>query len=108
MWGSAPHFHNTIINACLACNGRNVLLQVLKQVREKLRLPCAPVQIPIGLEHEHRGLVDLLDMQAMEFGGDFGQNITQVCWEVMMLLLEMYSIMRCVMSCEATQAAMAV
>ena len=50
----------------------------MKQLREKLRLHCAPVQIPIGLEYEHRGLVDLVDMRALEFNGEFGEIINEV------------------------------
>lgn len=53
-------------------------MQVIRQVREKLRLHCAPVQIPLGLEHEHRGLVDLLDMRALQFEGAFGEQVKEV------------------------------
>lgn len=54
-------------------------MQVIRQAREKLRLPCAPVQLPIGLEHEHRGLVDLIHLRALAFEGEFGQDIKEVC-----------------------------
>ena len=53
-------------------------LQVIDQARNKLRINCSPVQIPIGLEHEHEGLVDLLDMKAYHFGGIFGEIIKEV------------------------------
>ncbi|KAK9800290.1 hypothetical protein WJX73_004584 [Symbiochloris irregularis] len=52
--------------------------KVLKQLREKLRLHCAPLQIPIGLEHEHRGLVDLVTMRGLQFDGAHGQQVTEV------------------------------
>ena len=38
----------------------------------------SPVQIPIGLEHEHSGLVDLLHMKAYDFHGKFEEDITEV------------------------------
>lgn len=52
--------------------------RVLNQMREKLRLNCAAVQAPIGLEAEHRGLVDLLAQKAYLFEGPFGNEIKQV------------------------------
>jgi elongation factor G len=53
-------------------------MQVIGQMRSKLHLNCSPVQIPIGLEHEHRGLVDLLHMKAYDFQGKFGETISEV------------------------------
>ena len=52
--------------------------KVIAQMRAKLRLNCSPVQIPIGLEHEHRGLVDLLSLKAFEFHGKHGETIAEV------------------------------
>lgn len=52
--------------------------QVIAQMREKLRLHCAPVQLPLGLEDGHRGLVDLVAMRAFHFEGPNGETITQV------------------------------
>eukprot|EP00891_Asterochloris_glomerata_P009894 jgi/Astpho2/9894/Aster-06607 len=52
--------------------------RVLNQMREKLHLNCAAVQAPIGLEAEHRGLVDLLAQKAYLFEGPFGNEIKQV------------------------------
>ena len=53
-------------------------LQVIEQMRSKLRINCSPVQIPIGLEHEHVGLVDLLSMKAYHFEGIFGEILKEV------------------------------
>ena len=53
--------------------------QVIDQARNKLRINCSPVQIPIGLEHEHEGLVDLLSMKAYHFEGIFGEVLKEVC-----------------------------
>ena len=36
----------------------------LKSIRERLGAKVYPVQIPIGLEHDHRGVVDLIKMKA--------------------------------------------
>lgn len=47
-------------------------------MRNKLRINCSPIQIPIGLEHEHVGLVDLLDMKAYHFEGSFGEILKEV------------------------------
>ena len=54
-------------------------MQVIGQMRSKLRLNCSPVQSPIGLEHEHQGLVDLVQMKAFNFEGKNGEIITEVC-----------------------------
>ena len=49
--------------------------KVLRQVREKLRLNCAAVQIPIGLEEMHDGVVCLVTMKAITFHGQHGNEI---------------------------------
>ncbi|KAK9819578.1 hypothetical protein WJX81_004976 [Elliptochloris bilobata] len=52
--------------------------KVLGQVQDKLRLNCAAVQVPLGVEDEHRGLVDLLEMRAYEFHGASGETVVEV------------------------------
>lgn len=47
-------------------------------MQEKLRLLCAPVQLPIGLEDQHAGLIDLIKMKAFHFKGPNGEEITEV------------------------------
>ncbi len=54
------------------------LVQVIGQMQEKLRLHCAPVQLPIGLEDQHAGLIDLIKMKAFHFKGPNGEEITEV------------------------------
>ena len=49
--------------------------RVSDQLREKLRLNSVMMQIPIGLEGEHEGVVDLVTMKALYFLGDNGENI---------------------------------
>lgn len=51
--------------------------QVLAQVRDKLRLNSAALQVPLGVEDEHRGLVDLLEMRAYEFHGVRGESVVE-------------------------------
>ena len=48
---------------------------VRDQLRDKLGHNAVLMQIPIGLEHEHEGVVDLVAMQAVYFDGDFGETI---------------------------------
>jgi translation elongation factor EF-G len=45
--------------------------------RTKLRHNCAAVQVPIGLEGELAGLVDLIDMKAYSFEGSSGEIIKE-------------------------------
>jgi elongation factor G len=52
--------------------------RVLRQLREKLRLNAAALQVPIGLEDSHRGVVDLIDMKAYVFEGAAGEVIKEV------------------------------
>lgn len=39
----------------------------IKSIRERLRANASPVVFPIGLEHEHRGVVDLVKMKAFTY-----------------------------------------
>ncbi len=45
---------------------------------EKLRLNAVMVQIPIGLEDQHRGIVDLVQMKAFINEGSDGEKITEI------------------------------
>lgn len=44
-------------------------------MRQQLRLGAAFVQIPIGLENDHEGVVDLLTREAVHFGGEKGTEV---------------------------------
>ncbi len=57
-------------------NSIAVAAQVLRQMREKLRLNAAAVQVPIGLEDAIQGLVDLVDRRAYTFEGSSGDRVT--------------------------------
>ena len=37
----------------------------MNQIRSKLRIPAAAVQIPIGVEADFKGVVDLVNMKAI-------------------------------------------
>ncbi|KAK4760233.1 hypothetical protein SAY87_023364 [Trapa incisa] len=49
--------------------------KVLNQARSKLRHNSAAVQVPIGLEEEFQGLVDLVKMKAYYFRGSNGEKV---------------------------------
>ncbi|PIE58990.1 MAG: elongation factor G [Desulfobulbus propionicus] len=49
--------------------------RVTQQLREKLDLNAIMLQLPIGLESEMEGMVDLVTMQAVYFEGDQGESI---------------------------------
>uniref|UniRef100_A0A452GNX1 Tr-type G domain-containing protein n=1 Tax=Gopherus agassizii TaxID=38772 RepID=A0A452GNX1_9SAUR len=46
--------------------------RAVQQLRSKLNHNAAFIQIPIGLEGNFRGLIDLLEQRAIYFDGDFG------------------------------------
>jgi len=50
-------------------------VKVRNQLRDKLRLNAHMVQLPIGLEDQLKGCVDLVEMKAIYFEGDNGENI---------------------------------
>ncbi|MGB0640114.1 MAG: GTP-binding protein, partial [Myxococcota bacterium] len=49
--------------------------RVCDQLRDKLNHNSVMVQVPIGLEENHIGSVNLIDMKAYIFEGDNGENI---------------------------------
>ncbi|MBM73796.1 MAG: elongation factor G [Proteobacteria bacterium] len=51
--------------------------RVKDQLIDKLKLNAAMVQIPIGLEENHLGVVDLVNWKAYYFEGDNGENIRE-------------------------------
>ncbi|MEZ0329018.1 MAG: elongation factor G [Dissulfuribacterales bacterium] len=50
-------------------------LKVVTQLREKLNHNAVAMQIPIGLESNFEGVVNLIDMKAYYFDGSNGENI---------------------------------
>ena len=49
--------------------------RVLNQLRSKLKQNAAFIQLPIGLESDCKGLVDVVNERAIYFEGDFGTKI---------------------------------
>lgn len=48
---------------------------VIKQLRDQLKLNAAAVQIPIGLESVHEGVIDLIEQRSIKFEGEKGENV---------------------------------
>ena len=53
-------------------------MRVAGQLREKLGHNAVMMQLPLGLEGEHEGVIDLVRMQACRFAGDNGETLA---WE---------------------------
>ncbi len=49
--------------------------RVTEQLREKLHLNAAVVQLPIGLEDQHAGIVDIIEGCSYSFLGDDGEKL---------------------------------
>ena len=49
----------------------------LKSIQERLNPNAIPLQLPIGLEQEFQGVVNLLEMKAYRFEGDKGERIVE-------------------------------
>ncbi|PIE67995.1 MAG: elongation factor G [Deltaproteobacteria bacterium] len=50
-------------------------MRVIEQLKEKLGRNAVAMQMPIGLEADHEGVIDLVSMQALYFDGDNGETI---------------------------------
>ena len=51
--------------------------RVTEELKDKLKHNAVMMQLPIGLEAEHEGVVDLVEMKAYYFDGDNGENIRE-------------------------------
>ncbi len=51
--------------------------KVAEQLREKLGHKAVMMQLPIGLEADHEGVVDLITMKAVYFEGDGGGHVVE-------------------------------
>ncbi|MBU2577386.1 elongation factor G, partial [Patescibacteria group bacterium] len=49
----------------------------LKSIRQKLSPNAIATQLPIGEEERFEGVIDLLEMKALKFEGDFGQIVNK-------------------------------
>jgi len=61
------------INKCDR-NGANPL-RVIDQLRTKLGHNAVALQLPIGLEENHKGVIDLITMRSVYFDGEKGENV---------------------------------
>ena len=52
-------------------------MRVVAQLREKLGHNAVAVQIPIGLEAEHQGVIDLVALRAYYFDGEQGETVRE-------------------------------
>lgn len=52
--------------------------KVINSLRNELKLNAAAVQVPIGLEDQHVGTVDLIEMTGHEFMGPKGETVKEV------------------------------
>ena len=51
--------------------------RVVSELREKLRLNAVALQVPIGVERDQDGVVDLVAMEAVRFGGQHGETVVR-------------------------------
>lgn len=50
--------------------------RVTRQLKEKLNHNAVMLQIPMGLESDMQGIIDLVSMKAISFDGDYGEQLT--------------------------------
>jgi len=49
----------------------------LQSIWQRLTPRAVAMQIPIGLEENHQGVIDLITMKAYKFAGDYGQEVIE-------------------------------
>ena len=49
----------------------------IERIRNKLKINAVPLQLPLGLEGEHRGILDVLRREAVLFEGSRGETVTR-------------------------------
>src|SRR3954467_10273149 len=47
----------------------------VRTIREKLMANAVVLQLPLGAEEKHRGVIDLVEMQALRFEGEKGEKV---------------------------------
>ena len=52
-------------------------IRVSRQLKDKLGHNSVMMQLPIGLEDKHEGIIDLISMKALYFEGDNGENVVE-------------------------------
>ena len=66
--------------------------RVLTQMQSKLRHNAAFLQLPIGLEKNLEGVVDLINMKALYFEGNFGWDFNIIVALTHMPLISFYTL----------------
>jgi len=51
--------------------------KVIGDLRNQLKLNASAVQIPVGLEEHHKGVVDLINLKTYVFEGEKGENVVE-------------------------------
>ena len=51
--------------------------QAVNQIRNRLNVNAALVQIPMGLENDFKGVIDVVTMKACSFEGSSGENVVE-------------------------------
>jgi elongation factor G len=49
--------------------------RVVDMIRERLGVNAVPLQVPMGAEDQFRGVIDLINMKAITYGNDLGDQI---------------------------------
>ncbi len=49
--------------------------RVVEMIKDRLGANAVPLQVPIGLEDQFRGVIDLINMKAITYGNDLGDQI---------------------------------
>lgn len=47
----------------------------ISQVKSRLKLNACPIQVPIGIEADFKGVIDVIEMKACYFEGNSGENV---------------------------------
>ena len=51
--------------------------RVVEMIRDRLKAPAVPIQLPIGAEADFKGIIDLVTMKAFYYMDDLGQNVEE-------------------------------
>ena len=79
VWRQADHYH--IPRICFVNKMDRVgadFERCLDMIREKLHARPLPLQIPLGLEDAHRGVIDLVTMKALTWTDELGMEMRDV------------------------------
>ena len=76
VWRQADHYH---VPRIIYVNKMDIVgadfHNVIKMVHDRMKANAVAIQLPIGSEAEFRGVIDLVEMNAIEFLDDLGKDI---------------------------------